>query len=106
MDKKQYNPVKYRQKKSYSINEVADIFKVNVWTIRLWCNRFEILEPQLNKKGGILFTPADVERIGVISHLAKEKNMTLDDVRKELELMKGKDASDKKNTSSPTYEGG
>ena len=78
------NPVKYRKKKYYSINEVAAIFNVNIWTIRLWCNRFEILEPRSNNKGDISFSPADVERIGLISQLAKEKGMTVDDVKKEL----------------------
>ena len=80
------NPTsRLRRKGYYSINELAESFDVNVWTIRLWVNRFDILEPRLDKKGNLLFTPEDAERIGTIYNLSKKRGTTLYHVRKHLE---------------------
>ena len=68
-----------------SINEVAEMFGLNIWTIRLWANRFDILKPCRNVKGDILFASADVDRIGTICRLTKKKGITFDDIRKRLE---------------------
>jgi DNA-binding transcriptional MerR regulator len=72
------------QKSFYYISELAELFGENEWTIRLWVNRFDILKPHFDKKGNVTFSPDDAERIGIISHLAKEKNMTLEKVSKHL----------------------
>jgi DNA-binding transcriptional MerR regulator len=74
-----------RRKSYYAINELAELLDVNVWTIRLWVNRFNILKPRLNQKGNLLFTYEDAEKIGTICHLTKVKDITLEKVRKYLE---------------------
>ena len=79
--------VKRRRKSYYSINEAAEIFGVNMWTIRLWCNKFGIPKPLLDKDGNILFTSADMNKIELISGLTKKKGMTIAGVRKRLETM-------------------
>ena len=75
-----------KREKCLSINELADMFGVNVWTIRLWADRFDILDPRRNEKDELMFTPADVERIGLISRLSKKQGVTLEDIRKYLEM--------------------
>ena len=74
-----------RKEGCLSINEVAEMFGVNVWTLRLWANRFDILKPYRDKKGDIVFTLSDVDRIGTICRLTKKKGITLEDIRKRLE---------------------
>jgi len=78
-------PVEYGRKRCYSINEVVQMFGVNAWTIRMWSNRFDILKPGRDPNGDLLFTSADMERIGTICHLSKVKGMTLKRVKKYLE---------------------
>jgi DNA-binding transcriptional MerR regulator len=74
-----------RRKSYYSINELAELFGVNDWTIRLWVNRFKILTPHRNKNGTLLFTPEDAKRIGTICNLSKAKDITLRKIRKYFE---------------------
>ena len=68
----------------YSINRVAEMLDVDEWTIRLWADRFEMLTPRQNRKGDILFHPADVKKIELISKMTKKKGVALKDVRKVL----------------------
>jgi DNA-binding transcriptional MerR regulator len=67
-----------------SIGEVSEMFGINVWTIRLWCDRFDILHPFRDINGHIVFASDDVERIGVIYRLTKIEGMTLKRVSKNL----------------------
>ena len=69
----------------YSINEIAEMFGVNVWTVRLWADRFKVLHPFRDSGGNIVFAPDDVERIEMICRLTKTEGMTFDCVRKHLE---------------------
>ena len=55
----------------YSIGEVADMFGVNPSLLRFWEKEF----PQIKE---------DVETIGLIYHLVKEKGMTLPGARQRL----------------------
>ncbi|MCL1973690.1 MAG: MerR family transcriptional regulator, partial [Bacteroidetes bacterium] len=32
-------------RESYSINEVSELCGVNVWTLRFWTDRFEMIKP-------------------------------------------------------------
>jgi DNA-binding transcriptional MerR regulator len=68
-----------------SINEVARMFGVNEWTIRLWIDRFEILKPRRDAGDKLYFSPTDVKRIKLIHDLTTIKDITLEDVRKHLE---------------------
>ncbi|MDX5327147.1 MAG: MerR family transcriptional regulator [Bacteroidota bacterium] len=72
------------EKLYFSIGEVAKAFDVNTSLIRYWENEFDILQPKKNKKGNRLFSRKDVENIGVIYHLVKERGFTLDGAKKKL----------------------
>jgi DNA-binding transcriptional MerR regulator len=62
------------------------MYNVNEWTIRMWANRFDILNPRRNEIGEIIFSPADVKIIGTICSLTKVKDATIEYVREYLEL--------------------
>jgi len=72
-------PYKEREieKKYYSIGEVAERFKVATSLIRYWEGEFDIIKPKKDKKGNRRFTKEDIEKIGLIFHLVKEKGYTL-----------------------------
>ncbi|UCS93047.1 MerR family transcriptional regulator [Echinicola marina] len=72
-------PYKEREieKKYYSIGEVAEMFKVATSLIRYWEGEFDIIKPKKDKKGNRRFTKEDIEKIGLIFHLVKEKGYTL-----------------------------
>ena len=60
----------------YSIGEVADMFGVNQSLLRFWEKEFPQISPKYRKE--------DVETIGLIYHLVKEKGMTLPGARQRL----------------------
>ena len=68
----------------YTIGEVAEMFKVNTSLIRFWEKEFEVINPQRNKKGNRLFTPADVDYFHQIYHLVKEQGFTLQGAKERL----------------------
>ncbi|AWW29121.1 MerR family transcriptional regulator [Echinicola strongylocentroti] len=72
-------PYKEREieKKYYSIGEVAEKFNVATSLIRYWEGEFDIIKPKKDKKGNRRFTKEDIEKIGLIFHLVKEKGYTL-----------------------------
>ncbi|MDR0814496.1 MAG: MerR family transcriptional regulator [Bacteroidales bacterium] len=61
----------------YSISEVADKFGVNTSLIRYWESQFDVINPKKNKKGNRMFTPKDVEAVGLVHYYVKERGMTL-----------------------------
>jgi DNA-binding transcriptional MerR regulator len=73
--------VPYKEPKAeklfFSIGEVSEIFDINASTIRFWEKEFDTLNPQKNKKGKRFFTQEDINHIGLIYHLLKERGMTL-----------------------------
>jgi len=75
---------KWEEERLYSIDEVALLYEVNVWTIRYWANMFSVLKPRQGANGNVLFSNADVERIGLIDNLSKERGTT---VKKVCELL-------------------
>ena len=77
-------PKGLKRKNYYPLNELAEHFGVSVWTIRLWANRFNMIKPHLDKKGNLMFSAENAERIGIICRLSKKKGMTLETVRKSL----------------------
>ncbi len=72
-------PYKEREieKKYYSIGEVAEKFNVATSLIRYWEGEFDIIKPKKDKKGNRRFTKEDIEKIGLIFRLVKEKGYTL-----------------------------
>lgn len=67
-----------KDKRYYSIGELAKAFNVNASLIRFWDSEFEILKPKKNAKGNRMFTPEDVKNLQLIYHLVKERGFTLE----------------------------
>ena len=60
----------------YSIGEVADMFGVNPSLLRFWEKEFPQISPKTAGRGIRQYRKEDVETIGLIYHLVKEKGMT------------------------------
>ena len=71
--------------KCYTISEVAEMFDLSEWTIRLWCNRFDVLQSSPDGSGERLFTQENVDKVKRICCMTRKKRMTLARVRKHLE---------------------
>ncbi|MFN7098862.1 MAG: MerR family transcriptional regulator [Flavobacterium sp.] len=67
-----------KEKRYYSIGEVAKAFDVNASLIRFWDSEFDILKPKKNAKGNRMFTPEDITNLQLIYHLVKERGFTLE----------------------------
>lgn len=68
----------------YSITEVANMFGVNQSLLRFWEKEFPQIKPRTGGRGIRQYRKEDVETIGVIYHLVKEKGMTLPGARQKL----------------------
>jgi DNA-binding transcriptional MerR regulator len=73
-----------KDKRYFSIGELAKAFDVNASLIRFWDKEFDILKPKKNAKGNRMFTPEDVKNLQVIYHLVKERGFTLEGARTHL----------------------
>lgn len=73
-----------KDKRYYSIGELAKAFDVNASLIRFWDKEFDILKPKKNAKGNRMFTPEDVKNLQLIYHLVKERGFTLEGARTHL----------------------
>ena len=73
-----------KDKRYYSIGEIAKAFNVNASLIRFWDSEFDILKPKKNAKGNRMFTPDDVTNLQLIYHLVKERGFTLDGAKTHL----------------------
>lgn len=78
-----YNPNK-NLKLYYSIGEVADMFNVNESLLRFWEKEFPQIAPKKAGRGIRKYSKEDLETIGLIYHLVKEKGMTLAGARQRL----------------------
>jgi DNA-binding transcriptional MerR regulator len=67
-----------KDKRYYSMGEIAKAFDVNQSLIRFWDKEFDILKPKKNAKGNRMFTPEDVKNLQLIFHLVKERGFTLE----------------------------
>ncbi|MEC5165776.1 DNA-binding transcriptional MerR regulator [Flavobacterium sp. PL11] len=67
-----------KDKRYYSIGEVAKAFHVNTSLIRFWDSEFDVLKPRKNAKGNRMFTPEDITNLQLIYHLVKERGFTLE----------------------------
>lgn len=68
----------------YSIGEVAEMFGVNPSLLRFWEKEFPQIAPKTAGRGIRQYRKEDVETIGLIYHLVKEKGMTLPGARQRL----------------------
>ena len=66
------------EKRYYSIGEVAKAFLVKPSLLRFW----------KKQSGNRKYTPENIKSIQYIHHLIKEKGMTLNGAKKQLELKK------------------
>lgn len=82
--------VNLKDKRYYSIGEVASAFKVNTSLIRFWEQEFKVLKPKKNKKGNRLFTNEDVKNLQLIYRLVKEQGYTLEGAKKKLKEKQNK----------------
>lgn len=78
---KPYEPTKL----FYSIGEVATLFDLNITTLRFWETAFPMLNPRKTAKGQRKYSKDDLELLRMIYHLVKEKGMTLQGAKKQLE---------------------
>ena len=68
----------------YSIAEVAEMFGVNQSLLRFWEKEFPQIAPKTAGRGIRQYRKEDVETIGLIYHLVKEKGMTLTGARQRM----------------------
>jgi len=80
--------VPYKQPKAeklfFSIGEVSEIFNINASTIRFWEKEFDTINPRKNNKGKRFYTQEDINHLGLIYHLVKERGMTLKGAKKRI----------------------
>jgi DNA-binding transcriptional MerR regulator len=79
----------------YSITEVAAIFKVNASLLRFWEKEFPQIKLRKNGKGDRLFTKEDIELVGTIYYLTKQRKFTLEGTREFLKKDKKALAAEK-----------
>ncbi|MBD5224587.1 MAG: MerR family transcriptional regulator [Bacteroidales bacterium] len=65
-------------KKYYKIKEVADILGLPASTLRFWEKKFTIIKPKRSESGRRYYTPADIERLRMVTYLVKEKGLHLE----------------------------
>ena len=70
----------------YSIGGVADMFGVNTSLLRFWEKEFPQISPKTAGRGIRQYRKEDVETIGLIYHLVKEKGMTLQGAKQKLKM--------------------
>lgn len=61
----------------YSVSEVAKMFDVAPSLLRFWEKEFPQIAPKQAGRGVRQYTQEDIETVGLIYHLVKEKGMTL-----------------------------
>lgn len=77
-------------KKYFSIKEVAARFGVAETLLRFWEKEFPtLIKPRKGGRGIRMYTQNDIDKIGMIYHLVKERGMTLEGARKELTVNRG-----------------
>lgn len=65
-------------KKYYKIREVAEILGLPASTLRFWEKKFTIIKPKRSESGRRYYTPADIERLRMVTYLVKEKGLRLE----------------------------
>jgi DNA-binding transcriptional MerR regulator len=73
------------EKRYYSIGEVAKAFDVKPSLLRFWEKEFKEIQPKKKQSGTRKYTPENVQTLQYIYHLVKEKGMTLQGAKKQLQ---------------------
>ena len=73
------------EKRYYSIGEVAKAFQVKPSLLRFWEKEFKEIQPKKKDGGSRKYTPENVQTIQFIYHLVKEKGMTLQGAKNQLQ---------------------
>ena len=73
------------EKRYYSIGEVAKAFQVKPSLLRFWEKEFKQIQPKKKQSGTRKYTPENVQTIQYIYHLVKEKGMTLQGAKNQLQ---------------------
>lgn len=73
-----------KEKMFYRISELAEMFGVNESLLRYWEKEFPQINPKTNNRGVRLYRREDIDTIGLIYHLVKERGMTLQGARQKL----------------------
>jgi DNA-binding transcriptional MerR regulator len=73
------------EKRYYSIGEVAKAFDVKPSLLRFWEKEFKEIQPKKKQSGNRKYTPENVQTLQYIYHLVKEKGMTLQGAKKQLQ---------------------
>jgi DNA-binding transcriptional MerR regulator len=73
------------EKRYYSIGEVAKAFQVKPSLLRFWEKEFKEIQPKKKDGGTRKYTPENIQTIQFIYHLVKEKGMTLQGAKNQLQ---------------------
>ena len=73
------------EKRYYSICEVAKAFDVQPSLLRFWEKEFKEIQPKKKTSGTRKYTPENILTLQFIYHLVKEKGMTLEGAKKQLQ---------------------
>ena len=65
----------------HSITQVASMFQVNTSLLRFWEKEFPQIKLRKNGKGDRLYTKEDIQLIGTIHYLTKQRKFTLEGTR-------------------------
>jgi DNA-binding transcriptional MerR regulator len=69
------------EKLYHTISEVAALYKVNTSLLRFWETEFPQIKLRKTGRGDRLYTKENIELIGTIYYLTKEKKFTLEGTR-------------------------
>lgn len=72
----------------YSIKETAAIVGVPESTLRYWEKQFDELNPRKTPSGVRQYTKSDIELLKLISHLVKDKGLTISGAKERLKSSK------------------
>ena len=78
--------VNLTDKRYYSIGEVAKAFNVKPSLLRFWEKEFKEIQPKKKQSGTRKYTPENILIIQFIYHLVKEKGMTLEGAKKQMQV--------------------
>jgi len=74
------------EKRYYSIGEVAKAFHVQPSLLRFWEKEFKEIHPKKKTSGTRKYTQENIVTLQYIYHLVKEKGMTLEGAKKQLQI--------------------
>jgi len=78
-----------KEKKYYTISEVAEILNIKQSKIRYWEKEFsQFIKPRRNRKGNRMFTLKDVENLKLIKHLVEDFGLKLKGAKQYLKYKK------------------